>query len=201
MYTVGIDDAWFTSDWHIGHRNIREKFIFRPFRDDRAMTDAVLDAVMSKVPRGARLYILGDMFWRTTPLEEALRVMDVLSTFQKYYIWGNHEELLQKHAVLRERFIWLEKYEEIRSGEKKIFLNHYAQRVWNGSHHPSNPVWHLYGHSHNELPPQGLSFDVGIDTRPDFAPYSIAEISAKMKTLKQNAENQTIDQSQGGCVR
>ena len=29
----------------------------------------------------------------------------------------------------------------------------------------------------------------------------IHEIALKMATLKQNAENQTIDQSQGGCVR
>ncbi len=195
--TIGINDCWFTADWHMGHNNIRTKFIFRQYQSDDEMVTHILRQT-DRIPTGARLYHLGDMFWRTFPLERALWVMDQLKRFQNYYIWGNHEELLKKHAVLRERFIWMEKYETIRTGEQKIFLNHYAQRVWDGSH---KGTWHLYGHSHNELPPAGLSFDVGVDTRPDFAPYSIHEIALKMATLKQNAENQTIDQSQGGCVR
>ena len=202
MITIGENDIWATADWHLGHNNIRTKFIMRPFMSDDHMVDFILQRVMDRVPRGARLYHLGDMFWRTLPLETAIRVMDTLSVFQNFYIWGNHEELLKKHAVLRERFIWMEKYEMLRRDQQgrypNIFLNHFAQRVWEKSGKGS---WHLYGHSHDELPPKGLSFDVGVDTRPDFAPYSIAEIAAKMATREIDQENKELDQSKGGCVR
>ena len=51
---------------------------------------------------------------------------------------------------------------------------HYAMRVWNGSHHGA---WHLYGHSHWNLPDTpSLSMDVGVDTH-DFRPWHFDEIS------------------------
>ncbi len=42
-------------------------------------------------------------------------------------------------------------------------MNHYAQRVWEHSHHGS---WHVYGHSHGSLPDdiKSKSIDVGVDT-------------------------------------
>lgn len=74
----------------------------------------------------------------------------------------------------------------------KIFvLCHYAMRVWNNSHHGAIM---LYGHSHgtlDELKPQFTeptwigenyylknykTMDVGIDTHPEFRPYSMSEI-------------------------
>jgi len=51
-------------------------------------------------------------------------------------------------------------------------------RVWNLSHHGS---WHLYGHSHGNLPdtPTSLSMDVGVDTH-GFRPWHFDEISTLM---------------------
>jgi hypothetical protein len=64
----------------------------------------------------------------------------------------------------------------------KIVMCHYAMRVWRGSH---NGTWHLYGHSHSALPEANtLSLDIGVDGRPDFAPWSEDELIAKMKAKK-----------------
>lgn len=47
--------------------------------------------------------------------------------------------------------------------------------------------WHLYGHSHGNLPddPNSLSFDVGVDTN-NFKPYSLKDVERIMagKTFK-----------------
>ena len=68
---------------------------------------------------------------------------------------------------------------EIKLDGQLIVLCHYSMRKWNKSHYGS---WHLYGHSHGNLPPLGLSFDVGVDTN-DYYPYSLDDVSNKMKTL------------------
>jgi hypothetical protein len=61
-------------------------------------------------------------------------------------------------------------------------LDHYAGRVWRNS---NNGSYQLYGHSHAALPEANtLSFDVGVDSRPDYAPWSEAEIVAKMQAKK-----------------
>jgi hypothetical protein len=51
-------------------------------------------------------------------------------------------------------------------------------RFWNRSHHGA---WHLYGHSHGNLPdtPTSLSMDVGVDTH-DFQPWHFDEINLLM---------------------
>lgn len=64
-----------------------------------------------------------------------------------------------------------------------ICFSHYAMRVWNKSHRGN---WMLHGHSHGSLPDYELkqnkfkTMDVGIDTHPEFRPYSLAEIAAIM---------------------
>jgi calcineurin-like phosphoesterase family protein len=47
---------------------------------------------------------------------------------------------------------------------------------WESSHHGS---WHLFGHSHNMFHPDGLRFDVGVDTN-NFHLLSYDEVAAKM---------------------
>ena len=61
-----------------------------------------------------------------------------------------------------------------------IWMSHYAHRIWPQSHYSS---LHLFGHSHNKLPPYGRSFDVGVDTH-NFYPYSLEEVIEKAKTLE-----------------
>jgi calcineurin-like phosphoesterase family protein len=53
--------------------------------------------------------------------------------------------------------------------------------VWERSHKGS---YHVYGHSHQELPPSGKSFDIGVEGH-DYRPWSLEEIWSRMDTLEQ----------------
>ena len=65
---------------------------------------------------------------------------------------------------------------ETRDGGERLWLAHYAHRVWPASHHG---CWHFYGHSHGRLPASGRSRDVGIDCNDlGFRPASFEELKA-----------------------
>jgi calcineurin-like phosphoesterase family protein len=179
-----MPNLFFTSDEHFGHNNIISKFQFRPFADLDEMTEGLIANHNARVGKGDLVFHNGDMFWRTFPIAKAHEVMDRLNG-QHYYIRGNHEELMDKHQSLRERFIWTKDLATIHPpcppGTPKhpgIVLCHYAMRVWNRSH---TGRYHLYGHSHGELPENdSLSFDVGVDCN-NYAPVSLDEVNERME--------------------
>ena len=186
---------WFTSDEHYGHANII-KYCKRPFATLDAMEEILIDRHNQKVNAGDTVYHLGDMFWRTLGAMKAHEIMNQLNG-QHYYIRGNHEELMNSSLSLRNRFQGCEDLATVHYSKAlrscgiqsvpPIVLCHYAMRVWPGSHKGS---WHLYGHSHGELPEQGLSFDVGVDAQ-NFYPVSLQEVAAKMQE-KIKVQNERI---------
>lgn len=171
-----MPDLFFTSDEHLGHRNIIE-FCKRPFASLDEMTEGLIERHNKKVPRGGRVIHLGDMFWRTFGVENAMQYIDRLNG-QHYYVPGNHEELMDRNPELLSMFqgtaqIYEVKYQTL----PKIVLCHYPMRAWNGSHRGS---WHLYGHEHGMLREnESLSFDVGVDCW-NYEPVSIDEVAIKM---------------------
>jgi calcineurin-like phosphoesterase family protein len=170
------DNVWATSDEHYGHANIIT-FCNRPFANTEEMREGLIERHNSVVRPGDRVIHLGDMFWRTTSLEEALAIRYRLNG-QHYYILGNHEERM-RDKELRESFIWVRDVENLKiKGYPHIWLSHYAHRVWHGSH---RGAYHLYGHTHNNLPEDGsLSMDVGVDAQ-NFLPISLDAIHAYMQ--------------------
>jgi hypothetical protein len=52
-------------------------------------------------------------------------------------------------------------------------------RVWNKAHYGA---FHLYGHSHGSLPPQGRSHDVGTNVW-DYRPVTLAEVKERLDAL------------------
>jgi len=80
---------------------------------------------------------------------------------------------------LQHLFASWETLSEINVVKQRIVLCHYAMRVW--PHHAQG-AWHLYGHSHGNLPdePLSLSLDVVVDTH-DFRPWHFDEIEAIRK--------------------
>lgn len=172
-----MNDVFFTSDEHYGHENML-KFCNRPFVSLDEQMKRMIERHNDKVSRGARVYHLGDIFWRTLPVEVAFDIMSQLKG-QHFFIYGNHDELMEGDPRLRSRFVWCKNLAEVKPflAFPKIVLCHYAMRVWNGSHKGS---WHLYGHSHAQLPePESLSFDCGVDGH-NYEPWSIEEVAVKM---------------------
>lgn len=168
-------DLFFTSDEHYGHSNII-KFCKRPFKDIWEEIDVCIKNHNSVVPKGGRTYHIGDMFWRTLPLKIALDIIHALNG-QHYFIWGNHDELMEENEILRKAFVWTKDIGVV-DHDPKIVLCHYAMRVWRGSH---KGTWQLYGHTHNNLPEaKHLCFDSGVDAW-NFFPVSIDQVREKMQ--------------------
>jgi len=170
---------WFTSDTHFGHKNILQ-LSNRPFATVDEMNETIIANWNARVKPGDDVYHLGDV-----ALCSRGKLRDILSRLNGniHLIRGNHEE---SASELPERFTWMKDYHELEiddaeahKGKRLLVLCHYAMRVWNASHYGT---WHLYGHSHGELPddPASLSFDIGVDCH-GFRPLSYEEVKARMQ--------------------
>src|SRR5580704_6820140 len=121
------------------------------------MDQAILDRLNASVKANDILYFLGD------------------------FCIGSKAKALEHSKQIRkltDEFSWLSNLAEISIHGQPVVICHYAVRVWNRSHHGA---WHLYGHSHGNLPdtPTSLSMDVGVDTH-DFQPWHFDEINLLM---------------------
>ena len=166
------DNIFFTSDHHFYHKNIIE-FSKRPFKDLGHMHQSMIEIWNMTVPSDGVVFHLGDFSF-----SDGRRLADLTKMLngEIYICVGNHDKmktLLAGFHVSRIADVW-----EIRVDEQRLFLSHYAHKVWRGSH---KGTWHLYGHSHGSLheDPYSLSMDVGVDTN-DFHPYSFKEIKKRM---------------------
>lgn len=178
---------YLTADEHYGHRNIIS-YCGRPFRDTDEMREAMIARHNAKIgTRDALTIHVGDMFWNSMTDGEAMQILQRLNG-RHAIVYGNHDEVIERSALLRERFdfvIGRNKDSGVKSiyhNQTKIVLCHYAMRVWDRSHKGS---WMLYGHSHNELPVVGKSFDIGVDGH-NFEPWSLEEVATKMASLDQH---------------
>ena len=169
---------WFTSDNHFGHKNMI-KFTNRPFTDVEEMNNAMIERWNARVGSDDIVYHLGD--FALSPLTKLREIREKLNG-RICLIKGNHDNAAQYSP---ECFEWIKDYHELivedkdaHKGQRLIVLFHYAMRVWNASHHGS---WHLYGHSHGELPDdiKSLSFDVGVDSH-NFYPLSYEDVKQIM---------------------
>jgi len=168
--------TFFTSDQHFWHKNILK---FQPNRaklwaNIEEMNAGLIERYNATVNHQDTVYMLGDFAFASGTKTRAL--FDQLHG-QIKFLKGNHDRTL----VIKESVeAFYPGYHEVRSNGTLIVLNHYAQRVWNCSHHGSI---HLYGHSHGTLPGVGRSVDVGVDsvemsefTGDELRPWSMEEI-------------------------
>lgn len=180
-----MSDAWFTSDFHFGHFNII-RYCNRPFRNTQEMDDEITECVNACVKPNDVLYFLGDFCLGRAEQVAAYRKRLACRTI--HFIEGNHDKTTRKQQQL---FASWNVLSEVNVARQRIVLCHYAMRVW--PHHAQR-AWHLYGHSHGNLPdePRSLSIDVGVDTH-DFRPWHFEEIQAVMKdkaaTRERNAQS------------
>lgn len=195
-----------TSDEHVGHERIIE-LANRPFTSLEEMKETLIERHNKVVPmgRGHITIHVGDWLWHTLTLEEGSDYISRLNG-RHAFLYGNHDEFMEQYGrLLGLDFIRGENKSGgstiIRFNKHKLTLNHYAQRVWEGSH---KGHWHVYGHSHNALPGLGKSFDIGVDGH-NFTPWSLEEIEVKMNTLPQHhtinntGEGMTEDTVREGC--
>lgn len=153
---------WFTSDWHLGHRNIAGPTVskwpdgYRNFRSVQEMDEVIINTMNEFVKPGDLVYYAGD-FTLGEP-DQWNHYLDRLNFNFHEYVVGNHDKGTPYKVFMRAQQIV-----ETKIGDTKVVICHYPMRSWNKSHHGSI---HLYGHEHGMLEeegPWGRSMDIGID--------------------------------------
>lgn len=172
---------YYSSDWHLGHTNIVGPKVskwssgYRDFDSLHEMNKTIINNVNKTVGPDDTLYFLGDLTLNRKPK----KWLDMVVCKNIHFIYGNHDKISTMKSLPKGYLLSQQDYKEIYVEEKtKVCMFHYAQRVWNKSHHGS---WHLYGHSHNSLPKGwGKSMDVGIDSAyellGEYRPFSHTEV-------------------------
>lgn len=147
----------FLADPHLDHERVLE-MANRPFLTLDEHNDYMIDATNRVVDRNDRLFVLGDFAWR-----QEKSFLDRIDCKNIHLIIGNHDR-----AQGIKKFKSAEIGEEIKLGEHKVYLSHYAHAYWPASHYGS---LHLYGHTHFEREetldaafPGRRSLDVGVDS-------------------------------------
>jgi calcineurin-like phosphoesterase family protein len=152
------------------------------------MDDAIADGVNACAKANDVLYFLGDFCLGRAEHVTAYRKRLNCKTI--HFIEGNHDKPARKLQHLFASWACLS---EINVAKQRIVLCHYAMRVW--PHH-ARGAWHLYGHSHGNLPdePLSLSLDVGVDVH-DFRPWHFDEIQTVMMAKAAKRESNIQIQS------
>ena len=180
---------WFTSDTHYGHKNIvrgvsswGNKGGCRDFDTIEAMNDTMVNNINACVQADDILYHLGDV--AMGGFHHVSEFMERLNCKTVHLILGNHDHHIRKDRDgIQSMFasvqpLYLKKLED-----DQIMMCHFPMLVWEDHHRGS---WHLHGHSHGHLDDpvyyQRKVIDVGMDTHPEFRPYSMKELSDIMKT-------------------
>ncbi len=191
--------VWFTADTHFGHANII-RYCKRPqfqcgdevLSDDGTLqwvNDRVRDERLKEhdeflisnwnnyVKAGDVVYHAGD-FGFGKSLEELLHYFERLNG-SIHLIYGNHDRVKLMNGI---PFAWQGERKSIVVQKQRIIIDHYAGKVWDGSHSGS---WQLFGHSHGNLEDDStlLSLDIGVDCH-NYHPVSFEEIQNCMSKKK-----------------
>lgn len=176
----------------------------RNFNTVDEMNMIMVESINRVVKVDDTLFHLGD--WSFHGKEYISEFRKKINCKNVHLIYGNHDVEISKDPTFQELFASVEFYREVNINGQKIVLCHYPLRTWNKCHHGSWHLFgHCHGHLSHQVPAavlktlltekrwddlyalsegldvdgicsNGKSFDVGIDTHPQFRPYSYTEI-------------------------
>lgn len=170
---------YYTSDLHGFHENII-RICNRPYVTVEDMNADIVAKWNAKVKSEDDVYILGDMFFKYTDIQQ---VKDILNTLngKKHLIKGNHDKFL-KQLRWQDYFEEVVYYKEINDNGRMVCLFHYPIEEWNGYYRNS---YMLYGHVHgnmDNIKQHPRKFNVGVDVN-DFEPKTLDELIEKYGCL------------------
>lgn len=153
------------------------------------MDQVILDRINETVGEKDTLYILGDFTFRGgIPSDYRFRIncQDV------HICLGNHDKRVL-YTDYYQGFSSVQDVKEIIYCNQRIYLSHYAARVWPASHKGS---WMLYGHSHSKLDHEDKvsnrkTLDVGVDNTTNYGkmfgqPWSFKELQKLFNSKNEN---------------
>jgi calcineurin-like phosphoesterase family protein len=174
----GLMSYFFTADTHFGHSRIIN-YAKRPFDTVEEMDDVIISNWNVIVGPKDTVFHLGDFAFGTSA--EVKRYRDRLNGKIRL-IEGNHDKAYRWGPEVYSSFNRISRIDTIKFNGNHIVMCHYGMRVWDRSHFDT---WHLYGHSHGNLPPIGKSWDVGVDVNK-FRPLTESDIFDIMKSRPHN---------------
>ena len=150
---------FFTSDEHYGHANII-KYCNRPFQSVEEMDTELIRRFNEKVTSQDITVHAGDFTLRNK--EYAENIIKQLNG-NHIFLKGNHDRWLPKSN----RTMWRK-----RIREHLVLVCHFPFATWEAIEKGSI---NLHGHTHGNYEPQGLQFDIGVDSN-NFYPLSDYEV-------------------------
>lgn len=116
---------YFTADTHFGHYNVI-RFCDRPFASAEEMDEAMIQNWNDRVTGNDTVYILGDMFFRSTNAEGILKRLKG----KKRLIVGNHDGSWMTKFDYARYFFSVDKFLETSDGKRSLTLCHYPMLSW-----------------------------------------------------------------------
>lgn len=181
-----VEELYAVGDLHFSHKNLvrgtstwENKTGTRDFDTIEQMNETIIKSINDTVPADAVLINLGDMLFGDKSKLPYFRKR--INCKKILYIYGNHCGFIRNNKEYQQLFDWCGDYLEIFAGSKLICCFHYSCKIWNESHRKS---YHLFGHSHGNLPSEEheRSVDVGWDVWK--RPISFIEIDKIMSKKK-----------------
>lgn len=165
---------FFTADTHFFHEPM---VVRRGLRNVEHMNAVLINAWNTRVTSNDVVYFLGDFSFG-----KALQTETIWPELQGQirFIRGNHDTKLKLPSYVQELKLIHELHKSKPSEGVDAVMCHYALETWNKMHYNS---YMLHGHSHGSLAdqPTRRRMDVGVDTREDFAPWSLDEINERLE--------------------
>jgi calcineurin-like phosphoesterase family protein len=159
---------------YFGHANVI-KSCNRPFSSVEEMNEGLIANWNSVVKNGDEVWHIGDFAWKENIIPGILKRLNG----SIHLVRGNHDA--ESHEkLLKFGFASVHEAYYMRRGDDRIYLHHYACRVWRNSVHGA---WHLFGHSHGNRDDLGKSTDVGVDCW-NFTPVSVETLREKFRDCK-----------------
>ena len=195
---------FYVSDTHFGHENII-RLCERPFASVQEMNEALIENWNKRVKGGDRVYILGDMFYKTVDAEEILARLKG----EKHLVLGNHDACwLEEYMVgsssdalphksyrfvkskkdLSLYFKSVSQISQITDGDKGAVLCHYPLLTWKHE----KRLYMIHGHLHNNttdplfhhLAESERILNAGVELN-GYAPVTLDELLENNKIFKE----------------
>lgn len=177
---------YFTSDWHIQHKNIIN-FCQRPFKDIDEMAEALFYNYHSVVKDNDTVFFVGDL-----TIKNNTKWIECVGDFykqlkgKKFLILGNHDKFKTHDYIEYFGFESVTKY--IYSKENGFYIIHDPSKcdflddlhsiiIHGHIHHPTPFV--LFSEEYGRLN-NYHTYDCGVDAN-DFFPISLNEIKGRLK--------------------
>ncbi len=176
--------VYFTADTHFDHANII-RFCNRPFVTVKEMNEALITNWNRKVHSNDTVFILGDMFFRTTAPAPILQRLKG----KKRLIIGNHDSQWMKKVDLDRYFDSVDHYIETSDGQHTLTMCHFPQVSWNHQKRSFMIHGHIHENTDMDYWPLILArenlLNAGCDIN-NFEPVTFEELvenNAKFKAL------------------